>query len=138
MTKDHIFFNLFGMTIIPKSNFASSCIIRFASQFFRLWSTIVIIQFKLTLILQLLCAAPLYFPVISQKISYFNIIFNKNLSQMQHSVLHYHKSNILISNFLSSFLVITNSLLKCFLYHVTTIFSLFINVNDKHMHSILT
>ena len=61
-----IYSNLFGITLILRFNFPSSCIIRRESYFFRLWNTIGIFWLNLRLILQSLCAGLLYFSVMWQ------------------------------------------------------------------------
>ena len=50
----------FGIRLL-KSNLPSSCIILYGPYFFKLWNTMWILQFRRTLILQSLCAVPLYY-----------------------------------------------------------------------------
>ena len=66
MLKLICFSDPFGMPFILRLNLPSSCIIRCESKFFRLWNTTGFLWFNLTLILPLLCAKTLYFPVIWQ------------------------------------------------------------------------
>ena len=67
MLKFIYFFNPFSVTFILKLDtfklkLPSSYIIRWESQFFKLWNTIGILWFNLKVILQYLSAEPLYSP----------------------------------------------------------------------------
>ena len=66
MVKLTHFSNPFGITLILRLNMLSSCTIRWESQFLNLWNKTWISWFSLRLILQSLCAEPLYCLVIWQ------------------------------------------------------------------------
>ena len=57
------FSKLFGITLIFDSNFPISCIIKCESYPYKFRKITGILSVSLKFILQLLCAAPLYFPV---------------------------------------------------------------------------
>ena len=67
MLKLIYFSNLFGVTLNLKLSLPNSSITRCESWFFRLWNTIENLWFNLTLILQSLCAKPLYFLMVWQE-----------------------------------------------------------------------
>ena len=77
--------NPFDMKFILNSNFATSCLIRRSSKFFRLLSEMKFLQFRLTLTMNLSIQQLNFFSDVTI-ISYFNIVSNKVLSQIQQFV----------------------------------------------------
>ena len=118
----HLFFKL---------SLPSSCIIRWGSQFFRLWNTTGILWFHLTLILQSLCTKPLYFPVKWQWPLSLTLTSKYSLSQIQHVVD--------LLKFSLSFLFISTSFWKSYLItKVLDFFNHTFNEYKQHLHLNMT